>query len=169
MEKLTYYQICNLIHQGREDEIPSGYKIVWTTPEPHKVFDVELPGERITVKGNDFPNPTKAYVSGKYEVIIPNTICSNVVLDFGTIPLHTRFSLSKLKFEYETQYDILSWMNRKYPSEGSIKKSDCVFNITLIIGDTTLKTINVFNALLIPSLIKDNVVDLNYEWVELIN
>ena len=71
MEKLTYYQICNLIHQGREDEIPSGYNIVWTTPEPHKVFDVELPGERITINDNDFPRPIKAYVSGEFDVIIP--------------------------------------------------------------------------------------------------
>ena len=69
MKKLTYYQICNLIHQGRENEIPSGYNIVWTTPEPCKVFDVELPGERITINGNCVPKPIKAYVSGAYEVI----------------------------------------------------------------------------------------------------
>ena len=101
MEKLTYYQICNLIHQGREDEIPSGYNIVWTTPEPHKVSDVELPGERITINDNDFPRPIKAYVSGEYKVIVPIAICNNTVLDFGTIFLRTMFSLSKLKFEYD--------------------------------------------------------------------
>ena len=168
MEKLTYYQICNLIHQGREDEIPSGYNIVWTTPEPHKVFDVELPGERITVKGNDFPNPTKAYVSGEYEVIIPNEISNNVVLDFGTVVLRTMFSLSKLKFEYEHQYDILSWIDSKYSCKGLIKKSDYTFNTTLIIGDTTLIKVNVFNAFPITGPDKDNVIDLYYDWVEAI-
>ena len=169
MKKLTYYQICNLIHQGRENEIPSGYKIVWTTPEPCKMFEVELPGERITINGNCVPKPIKAYVSGAYEVIMPLTVVSdNDVLDFGTIVLHTKFSLTNLKFEYEHQYDVLSWLHRIYPCDGSVNKSDCTFNISMIIGDTTLKTINVFNALPIPSQIKDNVVDIYYDWVELI-
>lgn len=169
MEKLTYYQICYLAHQGRENEIPSGYKIVWATKEPCKLFDVELPGERITINGNDFPRPMKAYVSGEYEVIIPNAIINNIVLDFGIITLYTKFSLSKLKFEYEHQYDILPWIHKKYPSKGSIKKSECVFNTTFIIGDTTLTTINVFNALPNIGLLKDNVVDLYYDWVEVVN
>ena len=170
MEKLTYYQICNLIHQGREDEIPSGYNIVWTTPEPHKVFDVELPGERITINDNYFRRQRKAYVSGEYKVIVPIAICNNTVLDFGrTIVLHTMFSLSKLKFEYEHQYDIWSWMNRKYSyNKGVIKKSDYVFNTTLIIGDTTLIKVNVFNAFPITGPDKDNVIDLYYDWVEAI-
>ena len=170
MEKLTYYQICNLIQQGREDEIPSGYNIVWTTPKPQKLFDVEIPSERITVNGNDFPSPTKAYVSGEYKVIIPIHIIEieDEFLDFGTVFLHTNFSLSKLKFEYEHQYDIWSWMNRKYPynDKDVIKKSDCVFNATLMIGDTTLTKINVFNAL--PIALEDNIVDIEYDWVELI-
>ena len=168
MEKLTYYQICNLIHQGREDEIPSGYNIVWTTPEQHKVLDVELPGERIIIKDTDFPRPIKAYVSGEYKVIIPNAICDNIVLDFGTIFLRTMFSLSKLKFEYEHQYDILSWIDSKYSCKGLIKKSDYVFNTTLIIGDTTLIKVNVFNAFPITGPDKDNVIDLYYDWVEAI-
>ena len=168
MEKLTYYHICNLIRQGREDEIPSGYNIVWTTPNPQKLFDVEIPGERITVNGNDFPSPTKAYVSGEYKVIIPIHIIEieDEFLDFGTVFLHTNFSLSKLKFEYEHQYDISSWINRKYPYNDVIKKSDCVFNTTLIIGDITLTKINVFNAL--PIALEDNIVDIEYDWVELI-
>ena len=168
MEKLTYYQICNLIQQGREDEIPSGYNIVWTTPKPQKLFDVEIPGERITVNGNDFPSPTKAYVSGEYKVIIPIHIIEieDEFLDFGTVFLHTNFSLSKLKFEYEHQYDISSWINRKYPYNDVIKKSDCVFNTALIIGDTILTKINVFNAL--PIALEDNIVDIEYDWVELI-
>lgn len=168
MEKLTYYQICNLIQQGREDEIPSGYNIVWTTPKPQKLFDVEIPGERITVNGNDFPSPTKAYVSGEYKVIIPIHIIEieDEFLDFGTVFLHTNFSLSKLKFEYEHQYDISSWINRKYPYNDVIKKSDCVFNTTLIIGDKILTKINVFNAL--PIALEDNIVDIEYDWVELI-
>ena len=168
MEKLTYYQICNLINQGRKDEIPSGYNIVWTTPEPHMVFDVELPSERIIIKDTDFPRPIKAYVSGEYKVIIPNAICDNIVLDFGTIVLHTMFSLSKLKFEYEHQYDILSWIDSKYSCKGLIKKSDYVFNTTLIIGDTTLIKVNVFNAFPIIEPDKDNVIDLYYDWVEVI-
>ena len=170
MEKLTYYQICNLIQQGREDEIPSGYNITWMTPKPQKLFDVEIPGERIIVNGNDFPSPTKAYVSGEYEVIIPGYMVStDELLDFGTVFLHTNFSLSKLKFEYEHQYDILSWINRKYPynDKNAIKKSDCVFNVTLIIGDTTLTNINVFNAF--PTILEDNIVDIKYDWVELIS
>ena len=168
MEKLTYYQICNLIQQGREDEIPSGYNIVWITPKPQKLFDVELPGERITVNGNDFPSPTKAYVSGEYEVVIPMDIIStDTTLDFGNVFLYTNFSLSKLKFEYEHQNDISSWINRKYPyNKGVIKKSDCVFNTTLIIGDKTLTKINVFNAF--PIALEDNIVDIEYDWVELV-
>ena len=170
LEKLTYYQICNLIQQGREDEIPSGYNIVWTTPKPQKLFDVEIPGERITVNGNDFPSPTKAYVSGEYKVIIPIHIIEieDEFLDFGTVFLHTNFSLSKLKFEYEHQYDILPWINRKYPynDKNAIKKSNYVFNTTLIIGDTNLTKINVFNAL--PNKLEDNNVNIKYDWVELI-
>ena len=169
MEKLTYYQICNLIQQGREDEIPSGYNIVWTTPKPQKLFDVEIPSERITVNGNDFPSPTKAYVSGEYKVVIPMDIIStDTTLDFGTVVLYTNFSLSKLKFEYEHQNDISSWINRKYPynDKDVIKKSDCVFNTTLIIGDKTLTKINVFNAF--PIALEDNIVDIEYDWVELI-
>ena len=166
MEKLTYYQICNLIGQGREDEIPSGYNITWITPKPQKLFDVEIPGERITVNGNDFPSPTKAYVSGEYKVIIPIHIIEDEFLDFGTVFLHTNFSLSKLKFEYEHQYDILSWMNVKSIYAKETKKSDYVFNTTLIIGDTTLTNINVFNAF--PTILEDNIVDIKSDWVELI-
>ena len=167
MEKLTYYQICNLIGQGREDEIPSGYNIVWTTPKPQKLFDVEVPGERITVNGNDFPSPTKAYASGEYKVIIPIHIIEDEFLDFGTVFLHTNFSLSKLKFEYEHQYDIWSWMNTKFICSEAIKKSDYVFNTTLIIGDTNLTKINVFNAW--PNMLNDNSVDIEYDWAELIS
>ena len=166
-KKLTYTQICNLIQQGREDEIPSGYNIVWTTSKPQKLFDIELPSERIIVNGNDFPRPTKVYVSGEYEVIIPLYIIEDEFLDFGTVCLHTKFSLSKLKFEYEHQYDIMHWMNNKYPDNIAIKKSDCMFNATLIIGDTTLAKINVFNAL--PITLEDNIVDIGYDWVELIS
>ena len=167
MEKLTYYQICNLIGQGREDEIPSGYNIVWTTPKPQKLFDVEIPGERITVNGNDFPSPTKVYASGEYKVIIPIHIIEDEFLDFGTVFLHTNFSLSKLKFEYEHQYDIWSWMNTKFICSEAIKKSDYVFNTTLIIGDTNLTKINVFNAW--PNMLNDNSVDIEYDWAELIS
>ena len=86
MKKLTYYQICKLVKFGREDEIPSGYNIIWTTPKPQKLFDVEVPIERITVNGNDFPSPTKAYVSGEYEIIIPDNIISiNTSLEFGNV------------------------------------------------------------------------------------
>ena len=133
------------------------------------MFDVEIPGERITVNGNDFPSPTKAYVSGEYKVIIPIHIIEDEFLDFGTVFLHTNFSLSKLKFEYEHQYDIMSWINRKYPynDKNAIKKSDCVLNIALIIGDTTLTKINVFNAL--PIELEGNIVDIEYDWVELIS
>ena len=164
---MTYYQICNLIQQGREDEIPSGYNIVWTTPKPQKLFDIEIPGERITVNGNDFPSPTKAYVSGEYKVIIPIHIIEDEFLDFGTVFLHTNFSLSKLKFEYEHQYDIWSWMNTKFICSEAIKKSDYVFNTTLIIGDTNLTKINVFNAW--PNMLNDNSVDIEYDWAELIS
>ena len=166
MEKLTYYQICNLIGQGREDEIPSGYNIVWTTPKPQKLFDVEVPGERITVNGNDFPSPTKAYASGEYKVIIPIHIIEDEFLDFGTVFLHTNFSLSKLKFEYEHKYDIMHWMNVKSIYGKETKISDCLFNTTLIIGDTNLTKINVFNAF--PIELEDNIVDIIYDWVELI-
>ena len=168
-EKLTYYQICNLIQQGREDEIPSGYNIVWTSPEPQKLFDVEIPSERITVNGNDFPSPVKAYASGEYRVIIPGDITStNKLLDFGTVVLRTNFSLSKLKFEYAHQYDILPWINNKFPynAMNAIKKSNYVFNATLTIGDTTLTKINVFNAW--PNMLEDNNVNIKYDWVELI-
>ena len=99
MEKLTFYQICSLIQQGRENEIPSGYNITWTTSKPQKLFDVEIPGERIIVNGNDFPSPTKAYVSGEFKIIIPvHIMYVDESLDFGTVFLHTIFSLSKLKF-----------------------------------------------------------------------
>ena len=166
LEKLTYYQICNLIQQDREDEIPPGYNIVWTSPKPQKLFDVEIPSERITVNGNDFPTPIKAYASGEYPVIIPGDIMSTYkLLDFGAVFLSTNFSLSKLKFEYAQQYDILSWVNNKFPYN-AIKKSNYVFNTTLIIGDTDLTKINVFNAW--PNKLEDNIVDIEYDWVELI-
>ena len=131
------------------------------------MFDVEIPGERITVNGNDFPSPTKAYVSGEYKVIIPIHIIEDEFLDFGTVFLHTNFSLSKLKFEYEHQYDIMHLMNVKSIYAKETKKSNCVFNATLMIGDTTLTKINVFNAL--PIALEDNIVDIEYDWVELIS
>ena len=168
MEKLTYYQICNLIQQGREDEIPSGYKITWMTPKPQKLFDVEIPSERVTVNGNDFPSPTKAYVSGEYKVIIPIHIIEDEFLDFGTIALHTNFSLSKLKFEYDQQYDILPWISKKFPYtvNDAIKKSDYVFNSTLIFGDAILTQVNVFNAW--PNMLDGNNADIKYDYVELV-
>lgn len=164
--KLTYYQICNLILQGKEDEIPSGYKLEWTNSKPQKLFDIEIPDERITVNGNDFPNPTKAYVSGEYKVFIPTDIISTTtILDFGIISLRTNFSLSKLKFEYEHQYDILSWINRWDPYNNAIKKSDCIFNTTLTIKDTPLTIVNVFNAF--PTILEDNIADITYDWAVL--
>ena len=94
-KKLTYIQICNLIQQGREGEIPPGYNIVWTTPKPQKLFDIELPGERISVNNNDFPNPIKAYVSAEYEVIIPYNIIEDEFLDFGTVFFTYKFFFVK--------------------------------------------------------------------------
>ena len=41
-----------------------------------------------------------------------------------------------------------------------------MFNTTLIIEDTTLAKINVFNTLSIT--LEDNIVDIEYDWVELI-
>jgi hypothetical protein len=132
------------------------------------LFDVGIPGEMITVNGNDFPVPTKAHVSGKYEIIIPGDIIStDKILDFGDVFLSANFVLSKLKFEYEHQYDIMHWMNAKFIYGEAIKKSDYVFNATLIIGDTTLTKINVFNAW--PNMLDDNSVDIEYDWVELIS
>ena len=168
-EKLTYFQICNLIQQGREDEIPSGYNIVWTSPKPQKLFDVEIPSERITVNGNDFPSPAKAYASGEYQVIIPGDITStNKLLDFGTVFLRTNFSLSKLNFEYTQEYGILPWINKKFPYNvnAAIKKSDYVFNATLIIGDPILTQVNVFNAW--PNMLDGNNVDIKYDYTELV-
>ena len=168
MKKLTYCQICKLIKSGREDEIPSGYNIIWAAPKPQKLFDVEVPGERITVNGNDFPNPTKAYAFGEYEINIPDDIISiNTPLEFGDVFLSTNFILSKLKFEYEHPYDIMNWMNVKFIYGEAIKKSDYVFNTTLIIGNTKLTKITVFNAW--PNMLDDNSVDIEYDWVELIN
>ena len=95
MEKLTYYQICSLIQQGREDEIPSGYNITWTTSKPQKLFDVEIPGEKITVNGNDFPSPTKAYASGEYKVIIPIYTLGDELLDFGHVFFTYKFFIVK--------------------------------------------------------------------------
>ena len=40
------------------------------------------------------------------------------------------------------------------------------YDTTLIIRDTTLTKINVFNAL--PIALEDNIVDIEYDWVELI-
>ena len=40
------------------------------------------------------------------------------------------------------------------------------YDTTLIIGDITLTKINVFNAL--PIALEDNIVDIEYDWVELI-
>ena len=57
----------------------------------------------------------------------------------------------------------MHWMNVKSIYAKKTKKSDCVFNTTLIIGD---KKINVFNAL--PIALEDNIVDIGYDWVELI-
>ena len=48
----------------------------------------------------------------------------------------------------------------------AIKKSNYVFNTTLIIGDTNLTKINVFNAW--PNKLEDNNVNIIYDWVELI-
>ena len=166
MEKLTYYQICNLIYQGKENEIPSGYELKWINSKPQKPFNIEIPGRRIIVNGNDFPSSTKAYVSGEYRVSIPMDIMSKTtLLDFGIISLRTEFSLSELKFEYEHLYDILSWVNRRYPYNDAIKKSECMFNAILMIKDTPLTIINVFNAL--PIILKDNIADITYDWAEL--
>ena len=133
------------------------------------MFDTEIPSERITVNGNDFPSPTKAYASGEYHVIIPGDIMStNKLLDFGTVFLCTNFSLSKLKFEYAHQYDILPWVNKKFPDNvtSAIKKSDYVFNATLILGDAILTQVNVFNAW--PNMLDGNNVDIKYDYVELV-
>lgn len=167
MKKLTYCQICKLIKSGREDEIPSDYNIIWANPKPQKLFDVEVPGERITVNGNDFPSPTKAYVSGEYEIIIPGDIIStSTPLEFGNVVLSTNLILSKLKFEYEESHIIDHWMCDKFVNGTTIKKSDYVFNISLIIGDTKLTKINVFNAW--PRGLNNNIADIEYDWVELI-
>ena len=61
----------------------------------------------------------------------------------------------------------MHWMNAKFIYGEAIKKSDYVFNISLVIGDTKLTKINVFNAW--PNMLDDNSVDIEYDWVELIS
>ena len=59
----------------------------------------------------------------------------------------------------------MHWMNVKSIYDKETKKSYCMFNATLIIGDTSLVKINVFNAL--PITVEDNIADITYDYVEL--
>ena len=161
MEKLTYLQICRLVESGRKNEIPSGYNLIWVSPEPQELFDFEISGENIVVD-NGFPNPSKALVIGEYHIIPSDIKSKTELLNFGDVYLRTNFILSKLIFEYDNTREIRMWMNDK-ETKHPIKKSDTVFNTTLI---SNIVKIEVFNVC--PQALVDNRVILEYDWAKLI-
>ena len=104
--KLTYWYICSLAAQGRFNEIPSGYNIIWLGPQPQKVFDHEVDGECIKITQNEFAIPNKIKVSGEYTVKVPepsSIITTEKPCEFGDIWIITVFTLTELKFIYETK------------------------------------------------------------------
>lgn len=175
MAKLTYYQICSLAAQGRFNEIPSGYNIVWLGPEPHKALDTKVDGDKLTIIGDKFAKPDMVKVSGEYSVKVPSPYSipeNNKPVEYGNVYINTVFTLTELKFLYEKEENII--MLKPYlatyfdliTGRQTLTKPDVAFDIELIIPWAKLEVKN----LMIKSYTGDtvNVVDFDFDY-QLIN
>ena len=150
VNKLTYYQICLFAFQNRFNEIPAEYNIVWTGHQPCKVFEIELNSNCLKFTQNEIPIPTKINIKGEYIVHVDSSYHEmfNNIMEFGDIFINTDFSLTELKFIYESKENIEKmkpyleiWANG-YTGREPIKKQNITFSVDLTIPDYKLEIIN---------------------------
>lgn len=164
VNKLTYHQICLLASQNRFYEIPAEYNIVWTGHKPCKVFETELNSNCLKFTQNEIPIPTKINIKGEYIVDVPfsNFYMFNEIMEFGDIFINTYFSLTELKFTYESKQNIEKmkpyleiWANGYNTCTVPIKRQDITFSVDLTIPDYKLEIINLLpqNCFIEDSLI----------------
>lgn len=164
-KKLTFSEILFLIYSGRSNEIPKGYNIRYIPCEPQEVFDVVVPGNKITISRDDFPKPAKAHITGNYSIYeeSPYTIvCENPPIEYGDVFIHTTFNLSKLEFEYDNPDGINEWMDRLYDVRTIPMKKDYVFDSSFVFGPFGEIRVNVNNAMVIG--LNENIANLQYDF-----
>jgi len=162
VNNLTYGQICLLAFQNRFNEIPVEYNIVWTGHQPCKVFETELNSNCLKFTQNVIPIPTKINIKGEYIVHVPVSYDEMFnKMEFGDIFIDTDFSLTELKFIYESKENIEKmkpyleiWANG-YTGREPMKKQDITFSVDLTIPDYKLEVINLLpqNCVIEDSLI----------------
>lgn len=139
---LTYYRICQLLRDGLQKAIPSGYNIVYGI-EPQKVFKVEVDEKSIEIKNDKFPKPKKAFISGEYVVHVPPPDFDGdeeKLLEFGDVFVQTDFFLDEIIFLYEEPNEIRKYMEGMY--SGCLMKKDCVVSAKISNGSELLEIYN---------------------------
>lgn len=174
MKKLTYYQICSLAAEGRFDEIPSGYNIIWLDEKPEKKFSVCIDGGEITFTRNECPVPLKITVTVEVVPAVPVApdldIDETSYMKYGDVFIPTRYQLTELEMFYdESKKDIVDLWRKEMLDNMHIKhirKDELSFDMVI---PTNMFDVKVYGAMLC-SLHEENFVakaELNYDFFEL--
>lgn len=170
MKKLTYYQICSLVAEGKFNEIPSGYIVWWIGEQPEKKFSVYIDGGEITFTRNECPVPLKIKVTAEVVPVVPGLdIDETSFMNYGDVFIQTRFQLTELEMFYdESKKDIVDLWRKEMLDNMHIKpirKDKLSFDMVI---PTNMFDVKIYGAMLC-SLHEENFVakaELNYDWVE---
>ena len=151
-EKLTYYQICQLVAQGRQ--VPEGYHIKYVNNQPPQtVLKATLNSNLLTYQRNNFPVPDLMEISGAYVVIMPqfnldedDPLYFEEKQEFGDVLIRTRFELNDIRFLYklDKQQEICSIFNDLTGRFVFAKKEDYTFDANIKLP---FETINLKNLM----------------------
>lgn len=172
MKKLTYYQICSLAAEGRFDEIPSGYNIVWLDEQPEKKISGYIDGGEITFTRNECPVPLKIKITVASDVfpVAPYlNIDETSFMNYGDVFIPTILQLTELEMFYdESKKDIVDLWRKEMLDNMHIKpisKEKLSFDMVI---PTNMFDVKVYGAMLC-SLQEENFVlkaKLNYDYFE---
>ena len=174
MEKLTYYQICSLAAQGRFNEIPSCYNIVWIGEQPDKKFSVDIDGGKITFTRNECLVPSKITVTGEVVPVVPDQFVDEDndepgFMDYGDVFIPTQFLLTELEMFYgENKKDTVDLWRKEMLDNmyiEHIRKDELSFDMVI---QTNMFDVKVYGAMLC-SFHEENFVakaELVYDWFE---
>lgn len=151
-QKLTYYQICDLVAQ----KLPvPGYNIKYDFT-PREIINEIVNSDDIIFHRNFFPKPDNVNVNGSQIVIVPQPKFDDEIenfeeelVDFGDVFIRTEFYLTALSFQYNVnrEKEITNEINKFYELSigryGYISKKDYTFDISIKLKNETLFINNV--------------------------
>lgn len=141
-ELLTLTKICELVAEGKFDEIPVGYVIRYAGHPPVANVRLEFSQNNVCLYKEDFPIPDKVVIDGSYMVIIPCIVLDEegdpIPQEFGEVYITTNFYIHNITFMYTNGDNIKEYCKRLSNAidyVGLFRKSDFAFDMQVEVDD----------------------------------